>query len=158
MVLASHPRRCCRTMLLTGRKRSNMPYVIGSLLRFSSGDTLVDAGVKLHSLYGATEVGNMTCFFRDEVVRILKVWRVRFGPNSKIRWVPQKDSIYECRVRCSQIVLVQRISRTSKVMFLQKHLTVEASASSHVEHCCRQPLRERYRHVQLGNATMSESS
>lgn len=34
------------------------------------GNDLVDEGVKLHSLYGATEVGDIICFFRNEVEQI----------------------------------------------------------------------------------------
>lgn len=59
------------------------------------GNALVDAGVKLFSVYGATEFGPITCFFRNEGEEKLWDW-VRFGP--KIRWVPQDNDTYECQV------------------------------------------------------------
>ena len=58
---------------------------------------MVNAGVKLSSMYGTTECGDITYFFRNEVEQKLWEW-VRFGPNSKIRWVPQDDGTYECQV------------------------------------------------------------
>jgi len=58
---------------------------------------MVNAGVKLSSVYGATECGDITYFFRNEVEQKLWEW-VQFGPNSKIRWVPQDDGTYECQV------------------------------------------------------------
>ncbi|KAG1744621.1 putative aminoadipate reductase [Suillus paluster] len=76
-----------------------LEYVVfaGGPLAPKIGNRLVDAGVKLSSLYGATEFGDITYFFRNEVEQKLWDW-VRFGPNSKIRWVPQDDGTYECQV------------------------------------------------------------
>ncbi|KAG0691850.1 putative aminoadipate reductase [Suillus ampliporus] len=76
-----------------------LEYVVfaGGPLAPKIGNTLVNAGVKLSSLYGATEFGDITYFFRNEVEQKLWDW-VRFGPNSKIRWVPQDDGTYECQV------------------------------------------------------------
>ena len=61
------------------------------------GNSLVNAGVKLSSMYGATECGDITYFFRNKVEQELWEW-VRFGPNSKIRWIPQDDGTFECQV------------------------------------------------------------
>ncbi|KAG2119415.1 putative aminoadipate reductase [Suillus clintonianus] len=76
-----------------------LEYVVfaGGPLAPKIGNGLVDAGVKVSSLYGATEFGDITYFFRNEVEQKLWDW-VRFGPNSKIRWVPQDDGTYECQV------------------------------------------------------------
>jgi hypothetical protein len=61
------------------------------------GNALVNAGVKLSSVYGTTEFGAITYLFRNDVERKLWDW-VRFSSNSKIRWVPQDDGTYECQV------------------------------------------------------------
>jgi hypothetical protein len=57
----------------------------------------VDAGVKLTSVYGATEFGAITCILRNEVEQKFWEW-VRFGQYSTIRWAPQDDGTYECQV------------------------------------------------------------
>ncbi|KAG2060872.1 putative aminoadipate reductase [Suillus hirtellus] len=69
----------------------------GGPLAPKMGNALVDAGVKLSCVYGATEFGINTYFFRNSVEQKLWEW-VRFGPNSKIRWAPQDDGTYECQV------------------------------------------------------------
>jgi len=61
------------------------------------GNALVDAGVKLFSVYGATEFGPITTFLRNEGEEKLWDW-MRFAPNSKIRWAPQDNDTYECQV------------------------------------------------------------
>jgi hypothetical protein len=62
------------------------------------GNALVDVGVKFFSVYGATEFGPVTHFFRNIIPEETKLWDwVRFGPNSKIRWVPQDNDTYECQ-------------------------------------------------------------
>jgi len=60
------------------------------------GDALVNAGVKLCSVYGATEFGPTTHLFRSEEEKKFWDW-MRFGANFKIRWVPQDNDTYECQ-------------------------------------------------------------
>ncbi|KAG1799974.1 putative aminoadipate reductase, partial [Suillus variegatus] len=67
----------------------------GGPLAPKTGNTLVNAGVKLSCRYGATEFGINT--HRNSVDQKFWDW-VRFGPNSKIRWAPQDDGTYECQV------------------------------------------------------------
>ncbi|KAG1905243.1 putative aminoadipate reductase [Suillus fuscotomentosus] len=69
----------------------------GGPLAPKMGNALVHAGVKLSCVYGATEFGINTYFFRNSVEQKLWEW-VRFGPNSKIRWALQDDDTYECQV------------------------------------------------------------
>ncbi|KAG1779119.1 putative aminoadipate reductase [Suillus placidus] len=69
----------------------------GGPLAPKMGNILVNAGVKLSCVYGATEFGINTYFIRNSVEQKLWEW-VRFGPNSKIRWTPQDDGTYECQV------------------------------------------------------------
>ncbi|KAG2050383.1 putative aminoadipate reductase [Suillus hirtellus] len=69
----------------------------GGPLAPKTGNTLVNAGVKLSCRYGATEFGPNTCTIRNSVDQKFWDW-VRFGPNSKIRWAPQDDGTYECQV------------------------------------------------------------
>lgn len=57
----------------------------------------MDADVKLFSIYGATEFGPISYFFRNEGEKKLWDW-VRFGPNTKIRWAPQDNDTYECQL------------------------------------------------------------
>jgi hypothetical protein len=61
------------------------------------GRALADAGVKITSVYGTTEVGIITCVFRNEEDQKLWDW-LRFSRNSKIRWVSQGDGTSECQV------------------------------------------------------------
>ncbi|KIJ61725.1 hypothetical protein HYDPIDRAFT_158984 [Hydnomerulius pinastri MD-312] len=78
---------------------SSLQYVVfaGGPLAKRTGDAMVAAGVKLSCVYGATEFGAITYSFRNPTEQ--KFWEyVRFGPNSKIRWVPQGDGTYECQV------------------------------------------------------------
>ncbi|OAX30525.1 acetyl-CoA synthetase-like protein, partial [Rhizopogon vinicolor AM-OR11-026] len=76
-----------------------LEYVVfgGGPLATKVGDILVDAGVTLSSVYGATEIGVITHIHRNEVEQKLWDW-VRFGQDYNIRWVPQDDGIYECQV------------------------------------------------------------
>jgi hypothetical protein len=74
-----------------------LQYFAGGPLAPSVGNALVDAGVKLSCVYGATEAGVVTYIFRNEVDQKLWDW-VRFSQYSKIRWVPQDDSTYECQI------------------------------------------------------------
>ncbi|KAG6375242.1 hypothetical protein JVT61DRAFT_3458 [Boletus reticuloceps] len=84
---------------------SGFEYVAfsGGPLAKNTGDTLVAAGVKPSSLYGATEVSVITCAFKSLAELALWDW-VRFGPNQRVRWVAQGDGTYECQapVRLSQ--------------------------------------------------------
>ncbi|KAG0702280.1 putative aminoadipate reductase [Suillus ampliporus] len=80
-----------------------LEYVVfgGGPLASKTGNALADAGVKLLSAYGATEVGPITCLFRNEAERKLWDW-LRFMPNAKIRWAPQGDGTsYECQILTS---------------------------------------------------------
>ncbi|OAX31791.1 putative aminoadipate reductase [Rhizopogon vinicolor AM-OR11-026] len=76
-----------------------LQYVMfgGGPLATKVGNALVDAGVKLSSVYGTTEIGAITHVLRNEVEQKLWDW-VRFGQDYKIRWVPQDDGTYECQV------------------------------------------------------------
>ncbi|OAX35330.1 acetyl-CoA synthetase-like protein [Rhizopogon vinicolor AM-OR11-026] len=72
----------------------------GGPLSPKMGNALVDAGVKLSCVFGATEFGPITNLFRNDVEQKLWDW-VRFSPNAKIRWIPQDDGTYECQVLTS---------------------------------------------------------
>jgi hypothetical protein len=69
----------------------------GGPLATKVGNALVDAGVKLSSVYGTTEIEPITHILRNEVEQKLWDW-VRFGQGYNIRWVPQDDGTYECQV------------------------------------------------------------
>ncbi|KAH0833866.1 putative nonribosomal peptide synthetase [Lanmaoa asiatica] len=78
---------------------SRLEYVMfaGGPLARKTGDALVAAGVKLSSVYGATEFCAITYSFRSPTDQALWEW-VRFGPNQRIRWAAQEDGTYECHV------------------------------------------------------------
>ncbi|KAF9244919.1 putative aminoadipate reductase [Melanogaster broomeanus] len=78
---------------------SSLQYVIvgGGPLSKKTGEALVAAGVKLSSIYGATELGTLTYAFRNPTEQNLWEW-VRFTRNSRIRWAPQGDGTYECQI------------------------------------------------------------
>ncbi|OAX33021.1 acetyl-CoA synthetase-like protein, partial [Rhizopogon vinicolor AM-OR11-026] len=69
----------------------------GGSLATKVGNALVDAGVALSSVYGATEIGVITHTLRNEVEQKLWDW-VRFGQDYNIRWVRQDDGTYELQV------------------------------------------------------------
>jgi thioester reductase-like protein/acyl-CoA synthetase (AMP-forming)/AMP-acid ligase II len=69
----------------------------GGPLAPQMGNALVNAGVKISCGYGATEIGIVTYSVRKQVDQKLWEW-LRFGPNCKVRWVPQGDDTYECQV------------------------------------------------------------
>ena len=77
--------------------RSTRKVFAGGPLAKKTGDALVAAGVKLSSVYGATEVCAITCSLKCPAEQALWDW-VRFGPNQRIRWVAQGDGTYECQV------------------------------------------------------------
>ncbi|KAG6839971.1 hypothetical protein C0991_009950, partial [Blastosporella zonata] len=61
------------------------------------GNFLVDRGVLLHTLYGATECGvpGFTSLQRGQE----KYWEyLRFPDCTKLRWMPQGDGTFECQV------------------------------------------------------------
>lgn len=58
---------------------------------------MVDAGIKLSSVYGATEIGIITSLFRNEAEQKLWDW-VQFRPYPEVRWAPEGDGTYECQV------------------------------------------------------------
>ncbi|KAL4077414.1 putative aminoadipate reductase [Scleroderma citrinum] len=85
------------------QKLSKLSYVAfaGGPLAKKTGDTLVDAGVKLSSMYGNTECGGFTTLIcsPEEV----KYWEwIRPGPNTKTRWTPLGDGTYELEVLTSE--------------------------------------------------------
>ncbi|KAL4071516.1 hypothetical protein V8B97DRAFT_1960480 [Scleroderma yunnanense] len=87
----------------TVQKLSKLSYVAfgGGPLAKKTGDTLVDSGVKLKSVYGTTECGAFTTPIcpPEEV----KHWDwIRPGPNTKTRWVPLDDGTYELQVLTSE--------------------------------------------------------
>jgi hypothetical protein len=66
------------------------------------GDLLADAGVYLVSIYGGTEFGPPTHFFRD--LGAEKDWEyMNFSNLTNTRWIDQGDGAYELHflVRCS---------------------------------------------------------
>ncbi|KAI6102822.1 putative aminoadipate reductase [Pisolithus sp. B1] len=69
----------------------------GGPLSKKAGNALVNAGVKLGSVYGATEVAAFTTCIRTPNDQ--KEWEwVRPGPNTHIRWAPLGDGTFECQV------------------------------------------------------------
>ncbi|KAI6017887.1 putative aminoadipate reductase [Pisolithus marmoratus] len=69
----------------------------GGPLAKKAGDALVNAGVKLGAVYGATEIAAFTTCIR--IPSDQKEWEwVRMGPNTRIRWAPLGDGTYECQV------------------------------------------------------------
>ncbi|KAI5992035.1 putative aminoadipate reductase [Pisolithus orientalis] len=92
---------------------ASMPESVKQLTRFlhvtygggplakKAGDALVNAGMKLGSFYGATEVGAfVTCIHTPEDQ---KEWEwVRPGPNTCVRWAPLGDGTFECQLLSSE--------------------------------------------------------
>ncbi|KAI6117048.1 hypothetical protein EDD16DRAFT_1708011 [Pisolithus croceorrhizus] len=73
----------------------------GGPLSKKAGNALVNAGVKLGSVYGATEVAAFTTCIRTPNDQ--KEWEwVRPGPNTHIRWAPLGDGTFECQVLSSE--------------------------------------------------------
>ncbi|KAI6042371.1 putative aminoadipate reductase [Pisolithus marmoratus] len=69
----------------------------GGPLAKKAGDALVNAGVKLGAVYGATEIAAFTTCIR--IPSDQKEWEwVRMGPNTRIRWAPLGDGTFECQV------------------------------------------------------------
>ncbi|KAJ7075175.1 putative aminoadipate reductase [Mycena belliarum] len=65
------------------------------------GDALVDAGVNLLGVYGATEIGPLTSLVPRE--EDAKEWSwLRFTDAVDVRWVPQGDGTSECQVLTSE--------------------------------------------------------
>ncbi|KAG6853021.1 putative NRPS-like protein biosynthetic cluster [Blastosporella zonata] len=68
----------------------------GGSLAPKLGNILVDAGVRLHPVYGGTEFGAPT----DPITRDdeQKDWEyMRFQDRANVRWVPQGDGTFECQ-------------------------------------------------------------
>ncbi|KII90242.1 hypothetical protein PLICRDRAFT_40443 [Plicaturopsis crispa FD-325 SS-3] len=74
----------------------------GGPLATKTGDALIKAGVRLRSLYGATEFGPPTYFLpRNPVDAECWNW-LRFHSNTNIRWADQGDGTYELQfLKCS---------------------------------------------------------
>ncbi|KAI5990800.1 putative aminoadipate reductase [Pisolithus marmoratus] len=84
-------------------KLSKFLYVCygGGPLAKKAGDALVNAGVKLGSVYGATETSAFTTCIRTPDDQ--KEWEwVRPGPHTCIRWAPLGDGTFECQVLSSE--------------------------------------------------------
>ena len=72
-------------------------------MSLASGEKLVKAGVKLHSVFGTTEVGIVTSHFdtiefrgRDAAVKTQDEWNwLYFPPQYHTRWAPQGDCSFE---------------------------------------------------------------
>lgn len=82
---------------------SKFLYVIyaGGPLSKKTGDALVNAGVKLGCVYGATEISAFTTCIRTPDDQ--KEWQwIRPGPNTRIRWAPLGDGTFECQVLSSE--------------------------------------------------------
>ena len=99
-------------MSLSSSIAPHLPY----LRRFSravsgsqtSGDALVAAGVKLCSVYGATELGSVTKAFEWEPqgsqppVKTLQEWEwVQISDLCQPIWDPQGDGTFELKFRVS---------------------------------------------------------
>ncbi|KAJ7255805.1 hypothetical protein B0H12DRAFT_1202107 [Mycena haematopus] len=69
----------------------------GGVLPRRIGDTLVNAGLKIQTLYGATEFGQINSavpYKGDE-----NEWEyLRFSDKVNVRWVPQGDGTFECQL------------------------------------------------------------
>ncbi|KAI6042365.1 acetyl-CoA synthetase-like protein [Pisolithus marmoratus] len=73
----------------------------GGPLAKKAGNALVNAGVKLGSVYGATETSAFTTCIRTPDDQ--KEWEwVRPGPHTRIRWTPLGDETFECQVLSSE--------------------------------------------------------
>ncbi|KAL4077419.1 putative nonribosomal peptide synthetase, partial [Scleroderma citrinum] len=73
----------------------------GGPLAKKTGDSLVEAGVNVASLYGSTECGPFLSGIRGPEDAEYWEW-MRPSPNSKIRWVPLGDGTYEMQVLTSE--------------------------------------------------------
>jgi hypothetical protein len=72
----------CKSYYSLILRQGMAPMISWILLTPKPGNALADAGVKLTSPHGTTEVGDITCLWRDEVD--LCNW-VRFSPHCEIR-------------------------------------------------------------------------
>ncbi|KAI6156288.1 putative aminoadipate reductase [Pisolithus thermaeus] len=85
------------------KQLSTLFYVAyaGGPLSKKAGNALANAGVKLGSVYGATEVSSFTSCIRTADDQ--KEWEwVRPGPNTRIRWAPLGDGTFELQVLSSE--------------------------------------------------------
>ncbi|KAJ7489282.1 putative aminoadipate reductase [Mycena latifolia] len=65
------------------------------------GDALVDAGINLLGVYGATEIGPITAVIPRE--RDAKEWSwLRISDVVDVRWAPQGDGTFECQILTSE--------------------------------------------------------
>ena len=81
----------------------------GGPLAKKTGDSLVAAGVKLKAVYGSTECGSFTSIIGTP--EDAKHWEwIRFGPNSKIRWVHLGNGTSEMQVLVSEWFCCVRIA------------------------------------------------
>ncbi|KAF8878947.1 putative aminoadipate reductase [Infundibulicybe gibba] len=70
-------------------------YAGGSLAP-KLGDLLIEAGVRLNSVYGGTEFGSPTPSFRRKGNE--KEWAyLEFSSRAQVRWIAQGDGTYECQ-------------------------------------------------------------
>lgn len=67
------------------------------------GDALVDAGINLLGVYGATEIGPITALIPRE--GDTKEWSwLRISDEVEARWIPQGDGTFECQILVSHPV------------------------------------------------------
>ncbi|KAJ6568449.1 putative nonribosomal peptide synthetase [Mycena sp. CBHHK59/15] len=78
-------------------KTMHMVALGGGTLPEKLGNTLVNAGVKLRALYGATEFGAISTIVPLEGDEMDWEW-VRFVDQAKLRWIPQGDGTFECQI------------------------------------------------------------
>ncbi|KAF7798276.1 hypothetical protein EIP86_009494 [Pleurotus ostreatoroseus] len=82
----------------------------GGPLSKKAGDKLVAAGVKLTSVYGATEFGSVAlAYYPDKPedasydIRAPQDWEwLQMNPRYTLRWIPQGDGTYELHVLASE--------------------------------------------------------
>ena len=60
------------------------------------GNALVEAGVKIRSIYGATEFGAVSAIVPFEGDEKLWEW-VRFSDEITVQWESQGDETFECQ-------------------------------------------------------------
>ncbi|KAJ7439939.1 putative aminoadipate reductase [Mycena latifolia] len=79
-------------------KTLNLLVTGGGPLASQVGDALVNQGVKLMSMYGATEFGGVTVVKMRQAEIDAGEWAwLRFSSRVNIRWVPQGDGTLECQ-------------------------------------------------------------
>ncbi|KAG5724635.1 L-aminoadipate-semialdehyde dehydrogenase [Termitomyces sp. T112] len=74
----------------------------GGTLLPETGEYLVNAGVRIHTIYGGTEIGFPTCL--TPVAGDETNWEyVRFYQHTSIRWVPRGSNTFECQFLATEV-------------------------------------------------------